>query len=299
MANKISRQAVLSWWNRSLSCAEALFTILNRAAGVELEQEEQASHVLAGGLLSQGHACGMLWGSALAAGVRARKRHPNDSAAAAAALQVTARIMDEFSGLAGAVNCREIIGRDLTRASGKLAYVASGGAAACTRLALQWAPKAHELMEEGLAGFDPRKLAYPPLNCAAETMKRLAGPLGLDHTRVPVWVAGFAGGLGLKGNACGALAAGMFALAWNYYRTRSDKPRDSRFKALAQEFGLGKGFARQPSRLQDDFVSRFHTILCREIVGGRFASPDDHSAYLADGGCKELIEFVVERSGSF
>ena len=296
MSNEISRRSTRYWWQRSLSCAEALFTILNRAAGLELEPEEQAAHVLAGGVLNQGHACGMLWGAALAAGVRAGRQSQPDETAAAAALNVTSLLLDEFRGLAGAVDCREIIGRDLTTVSGKLAYVASGGAADCTRLALKWAPQAHEVIQSGLARFQPARLTRPPLNCAAMAMARLAEPLGLDQEKTPVLVAGFAGGPGLEGNACGALAAGMFALALKHYHAHGRKARDSRFRALAQEFGLGKGFAEGPARLRSEFLRRFHTELCREIASGRFASQDDHSAYLADGGCREVIAFIADWS---
>ena len=297
MSNEISRQSTLYWWQRSLSCAEALFTILNRAAGLELEPEEQAAHALAGGVLNQGHACGMLWGAALAAGVRAQARHARSEIAGAAALQAASLLLDEFRGLAGAVDCRELTGQDLTTVSGKLAYVASGGAADCTRLALKWAPKAHDLIQPGPAGLDPANLNQPGKNCAMMTMQLLAGALRLDAEKMPVLVAGFAGGLGLKGNVCGALAAGIFALALNYYHARDRKARDSRFRALAQEFGLGKGFAEGPSRLRAAFLGRFHTDLCRELVSGRFSSLDDHSTYLADGGCKEVIEFMSEWGG--
>jgi len=296
MSNEITRKTTEYWWKRSLSCAEALFTILNRGAGVELEVEEQASHVLAGGILNQGHACGMLWGAALAAGARARARFKRSEEAAAAALGVTALAADEFRGLAGAMDCREIIGRDLTTVSGKLAYVAWGGAAVCTRLALKWAPKAHDLIQEGLAGFDPGGLTQPPRNCAMETMKRLAGPLGLDLENAPVWVAGFAGGLGLKGNACGALAGGILALALKYYQAHRGQPRDSMLKALAQEAGLARDFARLPSLLRAEFDRRFHTEVCREIMSGRFAGQDDLSTFLADGGCQEVIGFVADRA---
>ena len=299
MPPEVSRKSVRYWWDRSLSCAEALFTILNRAAGIELIAEEQAAHALAGGVLNSGRACGMLWGAALAAGAQAQARFERGEVAAVAALQITARMQDEFRDLIGAADCREIIGQDLTTVFGKVGYVTSGAAVTCTRLALKWSPEAHDLIQTGLADFDPAAVTRPLNNCAVMTMRFLAGPLGLDPERTPGLTAGFAGGLGLKGNTCGALAAGIFALALNYYHAQGRQARDSRLRALAQEIGLGKGFTVKPAQLRAAFLTRFRTDQCRELVSRGFASPEDLSTYLADGGCKEVIEFVAVKSQSF
>jgi len=50
------------------TCSQTLCFLLDREFGHLQENEERATDPLAGGLLQQGHQCGMLWGAALAAG---------------------------------------------------------------------------------------------------------------------------------------------------------------------------------------------------------------------------------------
>ena len=278
------------WFNRCLSCSEAMFTILNRACGAVLETEEQAAHALAGGVLRQGHACGLLWGSALEAGLRARSGYADDpETAGVAAVIWSGRLVEEFRSFAGAVNCREIIQGPLNTMKGRLAYIISGKPGLCARNAVGWWERADKIFQETLEpGLGAKSAGYT--NCAVEMMKRLEGPLGL----VPedkVLAAGFAGGLGLSGNACGALAAAIFALGLKYYRGRK-AGRDTFRQALLQEIGIGADFIQAPARLRQAFVGRYKTELCREIAGTGFDSLAAHSAFLSEGGCRELLDHV-------
>lgn len=279
------------WFLRCLSCSEALFTTLNRAGGTELVPEEQASHPLAGGLLRRGHACGMLWGSALAAGARARSYCGADpERAGATALHLTQNLVKEFVGLAGASDCREIIGGTLTTARARARYVISGQSSRCTRLAIKWSAKADAILDAATKDFDPAGLKERPANCAQETMKILAPRLGLKDNDAAL-AAGFAGGLGLSGNACGALAAGIFALGLAYYRER-EAPRDTARQALLQEFGIGAGMVQAPVHLRRAFAGCYNSELCSEIIGRRFSAIDEHSSFVRSGGCRELINNV-------
>jgi hypothetical protein len=53
-------------------------------------------------------------------------------------------------------------------------------------------------------------------------------------------------GLGLKGNVCGALAAGIFALGLRFYWGRRGH-RDSALNALLQKAGIGDNSLNRPT----------------------------------------------------
>jgi hypothetical protein len=53
------------FWTKG-PCSHALYYILNREFGHLKENEEHASDPLAGGIMQNGHQCGMIWGATLA-----------------------------------------------------------------------------------------------------------------------------------------------------------------------------------------------------------------------------------------
>jgi len=93
-----------------------------------------------------------------------------------------------------------------------------------------------------------------------------------------VMAAGFAGGIGLSGGACGALGAAIWIIGMNGRRE-----------------GVGKEVIN--SRIGDT-IERFlrsadFKFECSEIVGRRFENIGDHAGYLRDGGCSEIIEVLT------
>ena len=98
-----------------------------------------------------------------------------------------------------------------------------------------------------------------------------------------VMVAGFAGGIGLCGGACGALGAAIWIIE---------------MKSL--EEGARKAGFKNPRAL--DAIDRFKKCTdsefeCSKIVGRKFVSVEDHAAFLRDGGCSGIIE-VLATEGS-
>jgi len=145
-------------------------------------------------------------------------------------------------------------------------------------------------MDQALLEFKPEDLKQPPRTCTQELWRQVWGEAG---DREGVIVAGLAGGLGLSGNACGVLAAGMWALGLDFYRGRLER-RDSLWKTLLQEVGIAAELPHRCASLRHAFLDRHGSELCREIMNGRFADPDDHSRFVAEGGCREVIEGMVE-----
>jgi hypothetical protein len=93
-----------------------------------------------------------------------------------------------------------------------------------------------------------------------------------------VMAAGFAGGIGLSGNACGALRTAIWIMGMNILKDGGTLglkvPR------------LGGVIARFAECTGNEFE-------CARIVGRRFESPADHARYVHDGGCSEILQVLA------
>jgi len=94
-----------------------------------------------------------------------------------------------------------------------------------------------------------------------------------------VMVAGFAGGLGLSGNACGALAAAIWMKTLAWCRKHPGK-------------------SVYPNPIAKNMLKAFYDgtenkILCHKISGQNFKTIDDHTQFIKNGGCDKLINLLV------
>lgn len=243
--------------------------------------------------MHQGQACGHLWGAVLAAGIRAAKELDGAERITTATLEAARRLTGALSDDGWAFTCYENTACDFTTLGGKVKYMRSEKPKACGRKALVWASRANSVIDEVLAEYDAAGEASGCENCAVACMSKIVEETGRGADEIPI-VAGFAGGLGLSGNICGALAVGVFALSVKHYRDADTDRRDSKLRAAIQELNLIEtDLRRLPARLQSDFEKRFGSTLCREIAGRNFDDADDHSSYLTDGGCRDVVQFVA------
>jgi hypothetical protein len=145
----------------------------------------------------------------------------------------------------------------------------------CFTLAEKWAPEAIRAAGDGLAG-DMAGLPRRPLSCASE----VAGKMGASAEEMAL-VAGFAGGIGLSGNACGALGAviWMKTLAW----CREHPGKTFPFFSNTGMNSILKAF--------DDATGR--EMLCHKITGQRFKTIGEHTKFMEDGGCDTLIDMLA------
>jgi hypothetical protein len=259
------------------TCSQTFGHLLNREFGHRMEDEERALDPLAGGINNEGHQCGMLWGAALAVGAEAYRRHPDPGEAMAVAVTATQQLIDSFVEQTDTVNCREITGLRLNTSLGmaRLMFrtLAKGmNNSPCFNLAESWAPQAVQAALEGLHenGHDN---THPCRNCAAEVVAKLGG-----SKEEQVLVAGFAGGMGLRGHACGALAAAIWKKNLDWLKANPGKTPP---------------FFKNPAAR--DTLKRFkqctnEEMLCDKISGQTFGSVKEHSDYLKVGGCADIIE---------
>jgi hypothetical protein len=271
----MSASGTIGTFLRVGTCSETLCTVLDRAYGHPLRLEERASAPLAGGIMSRGYQCGQVWGAALAAGAQAFRLLGPGPRAEAAAIIASQRLVESFRSRYRSIDCRAIIGVDLSEPSLPLVarYFLKNGVR-CFSMAARYAPVAFEEVNAALAA-EYGEAPAPPVSCAA----LVAQQMGASDPHI-VMAAGLAGGIGLSGDACGALGAAMWITDMNDRKHGVDKVgfKSPRVAALLERFA-------------DHTGSKFE---CLDIVGRRFESVADHAAYLSGGGCAGIIEALAE-----
>ena len=123
------------------------------------------------------------------------------------------RVFNTASKRARSLNCREIIGFDLSKNTGMLKYMLKYiflFDRKCVNLANRWIPEAIQSVVINIysKNYESGKNVA---NCASEMAKQM----GASDEEI-VMASGFAGGFGLTGNACGALSAAVWLnnLSW-------------------------------------------------------------------------------------
>ncbi|WP_347925601.1 C-GCAxxG-C-C family protein [Pontimicrobium sp. SW4] len=261
------------------TCSRTFAHLLNREFEQSMEHEERALNPLAGGILNQGHQCGMLWGTALAIGAESFRKHKNLDKAITIAVNATQDIITSFVKTSGATNCKDIIGYNLTTILGMTKFMLKTtlqgmNNSLCFNLAEQWAPEAVETATKSLSA--DIVIVDKPLCCTSEVLKQI----GASYEET-VMVAGFAGGLGLSGNACGALSTTIWKRMLDWCRENTSKKPPFFNNKVAKK--ILKAFNKETDK----------KILCSDICGKKFKDLKDHTEYIKQGGCKKLINVLA------
>ena len=256
------------------ACSDTLMCVLDRAFDHPLKPEEIAAMPFAGGIMQHGYQCGMIWGATLAAGAQAYRLLGPGPQAETKAIIAAQRLVESFRARNNNINCLEITDLDKSSSTMQMIiyFLIKGGSIGCFRMAAKYAPAA---FSEINSAFSEKQIEVPsaPVSCAA----MLAQKMGVSDMHT-VMAAGFAGGIGLCGGACGALGAAIWIIGMN------SKERD------------GKIDFKDPRAL--DAIDRFMKCTdfkfeCSEIVGRRFENIGDHAGYLRGGGCSKIIEVLA------
>ena len=256
------------------TCSRTFFYILNREFGYPKDTEECAIDPLAGGILQQGYQCGMLWGSSMALGAEAYRRTDNKDKAIGITIKATQHVMESFVERTKTIECEEITKCDFSSKASMAKYMLTGKFLGCFKLAGKWAPEAIEAAEEGLANRQ-NDLPNVPLSCASEVIKKMGGT---DEQMV--MVAGFAGGLGLSGNGCGALSAAIWKKTFDW--CKKENPKSAMKNPEAEEV------------LEKFYAASDYEIECSKISGKCFKSIDEHTEFIKNGGCNKLIKTLAQ-----
>lgn len=256
-----------------LGCTGAIYAVVNKNFGQRDSEVEKATGPLCGGILQEGHQCGMLWGAALAAGAEANRRMKDPNAATSMAISSARDLVDSFSQRKPSVNCRDITNCNQRSLMGKIRFFVTGKPLNCARLIGRWAPEAVATAVKSLALL-PDNSETPVVSCASV----LAGKMEASKEKA-MMLAGFAGGIGLSGNACGALGAAVYLESEKWFKENSDEVR---FSVPGVE-----------EKMRDFLIENKGEVRCSKICGKTFASVEEHSEYIKNGGCRKLINMLA------
>lgn len=237
-----------------------------------LKVEEKATMPLAGGIANMGYQCGMLWGAALAAGAQSYRLYGDGPQAEAEAIFVTQKLVETFRARTKNINCLEITDLDMQKGTGGLKFILKGGPIGCFRHAAGYAQEAYS---EIYSAFSEKhfETPAPPVSCATMLAKRMGA-----SDMHGVMAAGFAGGIGLSGGACGALGAAIWIIGMN-------RP--------AEPAGFSYSETWINETIEKFLESSDYEFECSAIVGREFENVDDHAAYMRAGGCAQIIEALA------
>ena len=256
-----------------LGCTGAVYAVVNKNFGQRDSDVEKATGPLCGGILQEGHQCGMLWGAALAAGAEANRRMKNPNAATSLAISAARDLVDSFNQKKSSVNCRDITNCNQKSLLGQIKFFISGKPLNCARLIGRWAPEAVAIADKSLA-VTPAISATPVVSCASIVAEKI----GASNEKA-MMLAGFAGGIGLSGNACGALGAAVYLKAEKWF---TESPEDRRFIVPGSE-----------EIMRDFLIENRGEVRCSKICGKTFNTPEEHSDYIRNGGCSKLIDLLA------
>ena len=165
--------------------------------------------------MQYGYQYGMIWGAALAAGAQAYRLFGPGPQAETRTVIASQRLVDAFRACSGEINCLEITDIDKSSSIMKMIFVflIKGGAIGCVRMAARYTPVAFNEINSALSEKHI-DAPSPPVSCTA----MLAQKMGVSDMHM-VMAAGFAGGIGLSGGACGALGAAIWIIGMNDSRS--------------------------------------------------------------------------------
>lgn len=266
-------------FRRCGTCSQTFGVLLDRELGNLRPLHERALSRLAGGIANRGHQCGMLWGATMAVGAEAARRCEDPSEAIGLALAATRQLVASFEGRTHTVDCRDITGRDLTSFLGLMGLMFDTlrrgmDESRCFVLAETWTPEAIEAARAGLAAAPAHERA--PRSCASEVVQAMGGT-----DEEAVMVAGFGGGMGLGGHACGALAAAIWMKGLEWCRSHPE-----------QSPGPWTNTGDKHTLAVFDEMTGAEAS-CKAICGRTFASVDEHAEFIEAGGCRALIDALA------
>ena len=266
------------------TCSRTFAYLLNREFGNNKDLEERATDPMAGGLMQKGHQCGMLWGASLAVGTEAYRRSQNSDGAIRLTIAATQKLLESFSKRTSTINCRDITHSNMDNFFGLTKYMIKTmlqgmNNSTCFNLAENWLPEAIQSAKEGLAQ-EQTDTTQKPISCATEVAKKMGAT-----NKEQIMVAGFAGGLGLSGNACGALSTAIWMNSLKWLKENPDK---SAYKNKFAKASL-KAFNKETNS----------EMLCHNICQQSFKTIDEHTKFIKNGGCGKLIEVLSGTSDLF
>jgi hypothetical protein len=175
-------------------------------------------------------------------------------------------------------DCMEITEIDLSSPTTRMIVrflLKSGARGSCLGMAARYAQAALREIN-AILSEEPIEAPPAPLSCSA----LLAQKMGASEMHTAM-VAGFAGGIGLSGSACGALGAAIWMSGMSSLKESG--------KTALETSG-----ARET--IESFLKCSDYEFECSKIVGRKFESVDDHAGYIRRGGCSQIIQLLASQT---
>lgn len=265
----------------------------------------RAATGLEGGCVAAGSTCGVATAGALGIGLRhdgaLKEREDADSAV----LALVGEFMEWFQKNHGNSKCRERNGVDFHTLSGQLKYFFS--AHKMIRCMLLTGTTLNHLT------LPPAPIPMPPAapadsdcekpHCARGVLERVRERTGTGNDRLERISVVLDGGVGLKGELCGALAASVMAINLKF----GIDVRSTDYSGNVQKFLLGHlNLLRKEARgstevfalgktIVDAFLAEYGSVNCLPLTGIPFDSEDRFQDFMAHSyTCHGIIERAAD-----
>lgn len=215
----------------------------------------------------------------MAAGARVHQQIGEGAEAETRTLMASEALVKSFREDNGEVNCHEItsINKDSTNMDMVKYFLLKGGSIGCFRMASRFASLAYDDIE---ASLTEQNIDIPdsPISCTS-----LLAQKSHANEKHQTMVAGLAGGIGLSGEACGALGTAVWIEAMKI--KREDPELD-----LWKDEKFGEKFE---TLLEKFLAASDYEFECADIVGRKFENIEDHASYISEGGCSKIIDALA------
>ena len=130
-------------------------------------------------------------------------------------------------------------------------------------------------LERALYAFDEG------FNCSQSVLSSFALELGMDQEMALRVATAFGGGMGHRGDTCGAVTGAFMVIGLRHGRVKAED-REIRDRAYALV-----------NRFVDEFEKRHGSIVCRELLGFDLSTPEGEQLaeerWPDDMPCRELV----------
>lgn len=266
------------------ACSDTLLGVLNRSLSEPMELEEDSIITMAGGLMQHGYQCGLIWGASLAAGRWQYEQTGDSVETQVKSILLSKQMVSLFQQQNGTSNCYAITNIDQNSSTFAMVkyFLLKGGSVGCFRRAGNFAPAAFKtiLKNKEISGeFQTAGADQSPSSCTAHCARELGAT-----PEQAMMASGLAGGIGLSGGACGALATTIWLMGIEKIRKEKTKIDYFKFTEAKDLIEAFKGWTGGK-------------MLCSEITGQIFQDPSDHSGFIRGGGCQMILQKLKESSG--
>ncbi len=303
LLNRFSRYLVLI---RYLNCALATFATLQKARRERDHDLLKAVNGLEGGCAACGLTCGIATGGSLGVGMANEDLLRRGVKGEMAVVEAAGDYMEWFRETHGSSLCRDRTGVDFHTVSGQLSYLFPGnkvvGCMAMTGRSLNHLINDHTFTaaRSGAEKISPEVRGIR--HCARYVLERIRMKTGVGNRRLERLAVVFDGGVGLKGEVCGAFAGAVMGinLAGGYDIRSFGFPGNlGRFIrghiSLVRKADRNKKevFARG-KQLAIEFRNRFGSIRCSELCGVTFRNSREFICHMTGSStCHEIMDFAA------